>query len=122
MDLFSLASAKISWLAASEAIVSRNVAQASTPGFMPRSIGTIQDAMAISSRSPSVTDARHIAVAVASDAGNKMRAGIIEQNTLSGNSVVLEAELARGAAISRDHALATSVIRAFHQMTLSSSK
>ena len=111
---------------ASQSVIARNIANVNTPGYISRDPGTFKAMVAGLSDwrnpnsftiNPSVRD-----IVESAELRSEAKRGSAVTKTLSGNVVDLEAELARGAAISRDYSLITGVVRVFHQMTISASR
>lgn len=83
------------------ALIAQNVANADTPGFKARDIGTFSDVLKTKATSPD-------------SAGRIFERSDIESP--NGNSVSLEDELMRGAQVQNDYNMAISIYRSTLQM------
>ncbi|KQT45189.1 flagellar biosynthesis protein FlgB [Aureimonas sp. Leaf454] len=120
--LFGLASRRAEWLSNRQVVVSENIANVNTPGFRAKDIEDFSEAMettrlAMAGSSPlHLSDVSGRAVAV--DEVDEGTWGTVH----SGNSVSLEQEMLKAGEISRDFALDTSVVKAFHRFLLTATK
>lgn len=119
IHLFSLASRKSQWLSVRQATIAENVANANTPGFSARDVQAFDDTLERTRLRLASTAPGHIMPA--SDPRiDKVRRqdgwGIVH----SGNTVSVEEELIKAGSVSREHALATGVVKSFHRMILQS--
>ncbi len=94
-----LIKARMRWLEARQAVLSSNVANADTPGFMPSDVAPMAGkGMALG---PLRTDARHLGAGGGSDAG-RIAAGRFETRP-RGGAVVLEDEMLKVAETQIEH-------------------
>lgn len=120
VNLFALTTQRVDWLAKRQALVSENVANVNTPGFRARDLVSFDKVLQKQTVGLVATQPGHIAVDGAT-LSIAERAKKIDDNgevVLSGNSVNLEQELARGSDITRAYSMASSLARSFHRMML----
>jgi flagellar basal-body rod protein FlgB len=122
IHLLDLASRKTAWLAARQAAVAGNIANANTPGYKAKDVAPFQDVLAQTRLDMVATNAAHLSVS-----GNTSAQSVSEQEdefevTESGNSVGLEQEMARGGEVNREYALTTNLVKSFHSMLMSALK
>lgn len=122
--LLDLASRKSAWLAARQAVVAGNVANANTPGFRPKDVTPFQDVLAhtqlqLVSTNAADVDAPDAGGFAAVEAPQEIDRSEIAEN---GNGVAVEEEMSKAGDISRDYALTTNIARSFHAMLMASLK
>lgn len=124
MSILALASQKANWLAARQAIVSQNVANANTPGYAARDIRPFSEVLSQVKVVMTTTDPGHIPASGDNlDPSSYRKAGSESwETTVSGNSVVLEQEMMKGSDINRAFALGAGATKAFHRMTMAVAK
>lgn len=93
------------WLSMRQAVTAENVANASTPGYRARDVVAFDAALSRFSGQQSAAIQR----------GFDSNPWEVRP---SGNSVSLEEEMVRAGGISRAYALNTSIVSAFHRMTM----
>ena len=122
--LMGLASRKTAWLAAREAAVAGNVANANTPGYRPKDVAPFKDVLA------------QTQLTLASTSGNHLEAGGVDGFQIttaaqesdnfdvaeSGNAVEVEGEMTKSGEINREYALTTNIVKSFHALLMSSLK
>ncbi|WP_372426219.1 flagellar basal body rod protein FlgB [Salinarimonas chemoclinalis] len=121
IHLFSLASRKSEWLSVRQATIAENVANASTPGFRARDVEPFRDVFDRTSLQLAATRPDHLLPTQDSRVSEtRTRDGWAV--THSGNSVSIEEELIKASSASREHSLATSVVKSFHRMLMQSAR
>ncbi len=120
--LLDLASRKSQWLAARQAVVAGNVANANTPGYRPKDVAPFPDVLAQTQLTLASTSAGHIEPSGASGLGAavEVRERDSFDATESGNEVGVETEMTKAGAINRDYALTTDLLKSFHAMLMAS--
>ncbi len=124
IGLFSLASRKTAWLAARQATVATNIANANMPGYQAKDVASFNDVLAKTRLDIASTDAGHLRV---DGPGSQDGAvpEVVEDGfdvTESGNTVGLEQQMIKSGEINRDYALTTNIVRSFHAMLMASLK
>ncbi|PLW75494.1 flagellar basal body rod protein FlgB [Cohaesibacter celericrescens] len=117
-----LASKHQDWLAAREATIAQNVANANTPGYRAKdveSFSALFDKAHIQMRS---TQAGHMTASAAVKQGQVVEKKDSWDVTYSGNSVSLEQEMMKANEVARSHALTTNLMKSMHSMMLLSTK
>ena len=124
VGLFSLASRKTAWLAARQATVATNIANANMPGYQAKDVASFNDVLAKTRLDIASTDAGHLQLEGTASGGGAV-AEVTEDPfdvTESGNTVGLEQQMIKGGEINRDYALTTNIVRSFHAMLMASLK
>lgn len=120
--LFGLTSRRAEWLAARQAVVAENVANANTPDYKAKDISAFSEVLDRTSLQMSSSNPSHL-VASAGDTFNTEETGQTPWDvTHSGNSVSLEQEMLKAGEVSRDYAMGTSIAKAFNRMYLTTLK
>lgn len=122
--LFNLASKQSDWLATRQSVLTRNVANANTPGYRAQDIEPFSAAMDKTALSMTATSNMHMGV------GSDNLRPVHTRNDMknswgvfySGNSVNLEEEMLKAGEVSRQYSLNTSIVRSFHKFILSSAR
>ena len=122
LSLFALATQQANWLAAREATIASNVANANTPGFQARDVTPFASLLARSQLSMVATDAAHIQPAQVGGERVKAKSSESWDVVYSGNSVNLEQEMMKAGDVNRASALNVNIVRAFHQMLMNAVK
>lgn len=122
LALFSLATQQADWLAARQATIASNVANANTPGYQARDVTPFSATLERMQMPLAATDAAHIQPASLRGDAGKAKASESWDVVYSGNSVNLEQEMMKGGDVNRAHALNVNVVRAFHQMLMNAAK
>jgi flagellar basal-body rod protein FlgB len=122
VHLFNVISQHNSWLAARQATIAGNIANANTPGYKALDVEPFAAVMEQTRLTMAATNPAHMTLA-----GEVRPAAAVgtEQSwevTHSGNSVTLEQELIKAADVNRAFKLNTGVLKAFHRMLLASAK
>lgn len=124
IPLLDLASRKSAWLAARQATVAGNVANANTPGYHARDVAPFADVLARTQLELSSTSGAHLTLG-----GGGGSAGTVDgaadggfDVSETGNSVGLETEMLKAGEVNRDYALTSNIVRSFHSMLMASLK
>lgn len=122
--LLDLASRKTAWLAARQATVAQNIANANTPGYKAKDVAAFSDVMAQTRLDMVATNAGHLSFGGAGEVGATGQREQAEDFdvTESGNSVGLEQEMAKAGAVNREYALTTNLVKSFHSMLMAALK
>lgn len=122
--LFDLASKQANWLTARQSVLTRNVANANTPGFRAQDIEPFSAMMEKTALSMTATSNMHLGVGgdhlSTARTRNDMKNGWGVFH--SGNSVNLEEEMLKAGEVSRQYSLNTSIVKSFHKFILSSAR
>lgn len=124
LNLFALTTQRVNWLAKRQALVTENVANVNTPGFRSRDLVSFDKVLQKQTVGLVATQPGHVAIDGASLSVAE-RVKKLDDNgevVLSGNSVNLEQELARGSDVTRAYSVASSLAKTFHRMMLSTVK
>lgn len=122
--LLDLASRKTAWLAAREAAVAGNIANANTPGYRAKDVASFTDVLAKTQLDLTSTNAAHLPISGA-DALNDASAAEDQSDvevTETGNSVGVENQMIKAGDINREFSLTTNIVKTFHAMLMSSLK
>ncbi len=124
IQLFDLAARKSAWLAARQATVAGNVANANTPGYHAKDVAPFADVMAKTQLEMASTSGAHLTLAGTGSAGG---AGTSEEANAfdvseTGNSVGIEGEMIKAGEVNRDYAMTTNIVKTFHAMLMASLK
>ncbi|MEQ8487916.1 MAG: flagellar basal body rod protein FlgB [Marinovum algicola] len=119
MSFFQLASQRMSWLGARQAVISENIANADTPNYRAKEISSF-DRM-VQARTPTqglaVTDAQHIQTTASAPAGVRVEADDSAwESALDGNNVVLEQQTIKSAEVAGSYRLAAELYRKGHEL------
>ncbi len=109
VPLFDLLDRRLSWLNARQGVLSQNVANADTPGYVPRDLPPFARAMSGASLAPVATNPMHLAP---TSAGLSSRA-LASERAPDGNGVRLDEQLTRIADTDSAHELATTLYRKY---------
>ncbi len=118
--LFDLASRHVSWASFRQTVVTSNIANANTPGYIAQDVKPFADVLDSSGLEMARTSSAHLA----SDDVTGSVGGTTEadpwQVTDSGNSVSLEQEMIKADEVNRTMSLDLTIERAFQRMILTS--
>ncbi|MFT0893106.1 flagellar basal body rod protein FlgB [Pseudochelatococcus sp. G4_1912] len=122
--LFDLASKQANWLTSRQAVLSRNVANANTPGFRAQDIEPFSATMDKTALEMTATSSSHLGTS--SDNLRTARPRNDTKNNWgvfhSGNSVNIEEEMLKAGEVSRQYSLNTSIVKSFHKFILTSAR
>lgn len=107
LSLFAMAEKRLAWASARQGVLAQNIANANTPGWMPRDVQPFAALLAgRGGVAPAVTDSRHLS-------GRTGTAAVVQAATgeraPDGNGVALDVELTRVADTESTHAFVTSL-------------
>ena len=122
IHLFNAVSQHNRWLAARQATIAGNVANANTPGYKAVDVAPFEMAMEQARLTMTATRPAHMTPPDSNAPATGVRAEDPWEVTHTGNSVSLEQELIKAGDVNRAYRLNTSVAKAFHRMILSSAK
>ena len=121
LTVFAMASTRLDWLTARGQQVASNIANANTPGYRARDVISFDQMLNGTQVSIATTNSDHFG-----DANSQiLRMGgslVPSHETLSGNSVNLEAELLKIGSVRSQYTMTTSVVSAFNRMILSTTR
>lgn len=120
--LFNLISQHKSWLSTRQALVSQNVANASTPGYQARDVMPFSKVLERSGVEAAATHPMHLRTSVSDARAPSAKPDSPWETSMSGNSVSLEQELMKAGEIRGQFSLDSSVMKAFQGMWLSTMK
>jgi flagellar basal-body rod protein FlgB len=119
--LLGLATQNAQWLTSRQLAVTRNIANANTPGYRTADVRPFAETMQVAKIEMASTNAAHMAPSSRfSDYTIKASGG--EGVTASGNDVSVEQELMKAGEIGRNYNLNTSIVKSFQRMMLASVK
>jgi len=118
VQLFDLASLQARWLSVRQATVAGNVANVNTPDFTPVDVEPFDKVLAKTTPTMASTNASHVGGgAFGSDIGLREESFDVPTRP-SGNSVILEEELAKAGEVRRAFEMNTAIVGAFHRMLM----
>ena len=121
VQLFSLISRHNQWLAARQATLAGNIANANTPGFKALDVEDFNQTLDTMGLSMTRTQPSHM-TSGETEAPVAVRTEDTWDVTHSGNSVSLEQELLKSGEVNRAYRLNTSIAKAFNRMLLTATK
>lgn len=122
LQLFGLASRRNEWLAARQAAISTNVANANSPGYKAVDVQPFSNVLERMDLSVATTKPGHISTGSLATQASIAKAAPGAEITVSGNSVNVEDEMVKAGDVNRDYALNTNIVKAFHKMLLTAMK
>jgi flagellar basal-body rod protein FlgB len=122
LAIFSIASQRTRWLAASSATLADNIANVDSPGYVAREVVPFDAALAEAGLEVAQSGHGHMAPSAAElrAVQSMPRQGAIGKH--SGNSVNLETEVMALGDVRSQHMKVTGIVSAFNRMLLSVSK
>jgi flagellar basal-body rod protein FlgB len=123
IQLFNLAAQHNRWLSTKQALVAQNVANANTPGYKALELQPFEAVLQSTQLTMKVTEAGHMAppeteMTASTELANEKSWDVYH----SGDNVSLEQEMIKANDINRAYSLDTNIVKAFHQMLLTSAK
>jgi flagellar basal-body rod protein FlgB len=122
VNLFELAARQAQWLSVRQSAIAGNIANVNTPGYRALTVEPFEKVLDGTRVAMQVTQAAHLTTGAGTeDIAVRQRddgASVLP----SGNSVVLEKELMEAGDVHRAFSINTAIAKAFHRMTLMSSK
>jgi flagellar basal-body rod protein FlgB len=122
MQLLNIISRHNEWLAARQATIAGNIANANSPGFKAQDVQPFEMAVEQARLAMAATQPRHLTSGPANAPATELRREEPWEVTHSGNNVSLEQELLKAGEVNRAYRLNTSVAKAFHRMLVASAK
>jgi flagellar basal-body rod protein FlgB len=120
--LFGLVNQQRSWLSARQSLVAQNIANANTPGYEARDLAPFNKVLDNSALQMSADDPMHIGLPLNESLKTAQKKSDSWEITHSGNSVSLEQEMIKAGDIRGAFTLDTNIMKAFHNMWLSTLK
>lgn len=120
--LFDLASRQAGWLAARQAAVAGNIANADTPGFRPQDVEPFVEVLDNARLAMAATSSGHLGPGATAPGAASLTEGDSWAVKVSGNAVTLEAELLKAGEVGRSYSLNTAIVKAFHRMLMTTVK
>ena len=122
--LLDLASRRASWLAARQATLAGNIANANTPGYKAKDLANFSDVLNKTSLDLVSTNTAHLATGGIAEGTTQAKTDTASgfEVTESGNTVGLEQELIKAGDVNREYSMTTSIMKSFHAMLMASLK
>jgi flagellar basal-body rod protein FlgB len=121
--LFQIASQQSRWLAARQATIAENTANANTPSYKAKDIAPFAEVLDNTGFVPlTTTNPMHISLGPEDLAEPSFRDQGAWEVTLSGNSVSLEQEMIKASDVNSAYSLNTGIVKAFNNMLMASVK
>ena len=115
IDILSSLKTKLNWLSDRQALLSRNIANASTPGFMPQDMTTpnFSAALAEAARGGffATTNPRHMRARTVADGAARVVDKPDSQSSPDGNRVAVEEQMMKVAETQMEYAEATGLYK-----------
>lgn len=122
VHLFKLVNLQREWLSARQALVAQNIANADSPGYRTADLVPFSKVLDKSALKMSANDPLHIRASMIDARAVDGREAETWETSHSGNSVSLEHEMIKAGEIRGAYSLDTAIMKAFHNMWLSSLK
>jgi flagellar basal-body rod protein FlgB len=115
IPIFDLAEQRLTWTEQRQALLARNIANVTTPGFHPYDVKSFKDALSsVSSPGPVQTQAGHLSGTRSDFSG--ARPSALHARAPDGNAVVLDEQLTKVADTETMQSVATSIYRKYMGM------
>ena len=112
-DFLGLAASRLGWLDDRQRVLARNIANADTPGYVPRDEQSFSKSLADQTVAPALTNPMHLA-------GNAGTAGTVavrpRQRSLDGNAVALDEQMTKVADTDTQQRLVTTLYGKYMSM------
>lgn len=118
IQLFQLASSQAHWLSVRQSVVSGNIANANTPGYVAMDVEPFETVLESVGSRMAATHPMHFSEDGASSGVRPGQTGADVSISPSGNSVSLEQELMNAGEVRRAYELNTGLVKSFHRMML----
>ena len=118
IQLFQLAASQAHWLSVRQSVVSSNIANVNTPGYVAQDVEPFESVLESVGSRMAATHPMHF---TEDAAGSSVRPGEPAADvgvTPSGNTVSLEQELMNAGEVRRAYELNTGLVKSFHRMML----
>jgi flagellar basal-body rod protein FlgB len=112
-DLLGLAASRLGWLDDRQRVLARNIANADTPGYVPRDEQSFSKSLADQTMAPAQTNAMHLAGS-ADLAGTTMERP--RQRSIDGNAVALDEQMTKVADTDTQQRLVTTLYGKYMSM------
>lgn len=112
-DLLGLAANRLSWLDDRQRILARNIANADTPGYVPRDEQPFSKSLAEQTAAPAQTNPMHLSGSVSTAATVVERP---RQRSIDGNAVALDEQMTKVADTDTQQRLVTSLYGKYMSM------
>lgn len=119
LPIFNLMQQKMSWLGNRQDVLARNIANASTPGFVPQDLKNIDFGSALSAATRGdiqMTNARHLSSGSSAGGAFRTMASPGSQSSPDGNSVILEEQAMKVADTQMQYAEAAGLYKKMMSM------
>lgn len=119
LPIFNLMQQKMSWLGNRQDVLARNIANASTPGFVPQDLKDIDFGSALSAVTRGdiqMTNARHLSSGSSAGGAFRTMASPGSQSSPDGNSVILEEQAMKVADTQMQYAEAAGLYKKMMSM------
>lgn len=114
--LFNIASRQLQHLAARQAVIAGNIANANTPGYRARDLTPFRDLMDKTALTMAATHTGHLEANGAGTRPARATSSAGWDVVHSGNSVSIEEQMMKSGEVSREQALNSGVVKAFNRM------
>lgn len=118
VSLFNLASQRLDWLAARQKAISENIANADTPAYRARDVAPFEEVLdgTASGTAIAPTDPKHISHSGSAGPELRLQDDVPWEQSIDGNTVVLEQQVIRAAEIEDQYRLAADLYRKAHDL------
>jgi flagellar basal-body rod protein FlgB len=107
IDLFNVADQRMAWLNTRQSVLAQNIANASTPGWKERDVGSFASVLASTTGiTPTRTSAMHLQGTATVASGAHIVRG---ENAPDGNAVAIDEQMIKVAQTETDHQTATAI-------------
>lgn len=119
-NIFGIAAMSGKWLAARQALVAENIANANTPGYRTKEVRAFASVLEQTSLGMARTGPRHLAAGEPSGMAFRALEPATGASSHSGNNVSLEAELLKAGEGRQQFALGANIAKTFQRLYLAS--
>ena len=116
--IYQLSMQNAGWLAARQAVISANVANANTPGYKALDVRPFSEVVSQEALAATSSNAAHLTEASLSSPQFRLIGERTWETYHSGGNVNLEQEMMKASEVSADYRLNTSIVRSFQRMFL----
>lgn len=121
LTLFQIASQQANWLSVRHSVVAGNIANADTAQYAAKDVEPFKSVLETAATKMAATHPQHVSNnVVTSNVGNNEINGVAVN--VSGNSVSVPVELAKGSEVKRHYEINTAIIKTMNRMMLSTVK
>ena len=120
--LTELAAVQRDWLTTRQTTIARNVANASTPGYVRRDVMPFETVLSQSDVVLTGSHPSHMGVAEGARSKVGLQSQMGWERSHSGNDVVVEQEMLNAAEVNRQFTLNVNITRSIHEMMLAGLK